>query len=54
MISQICEEINVNTNGHTEIRIEKCLSVEFRDGWEKWSLEDVYRTIKVMDIRYSD
>jgi hypothetical protein len=53
-MSPISPEINVITNsGYAEIHIEKCLWVELLDGWEKWSLKDVIRTIKTMKKRAS-
>ena len=49
MMTQTSTEINVNTiPGYAEIRIEKCLDAELLNGWEKWSLKDIIRTIKVM------
>ena len=53
MISQISPEINVNTKGYADVRIENCLNAELLNGWEKWSLKDVVHTIKVMKEKIS-
>ena len=54
MMSQTSAEINADINpGYAEVRIEKCLDAELLDGWEKWSLKDVIRTINIMKGKIS-
>ena len=55
MMSQTSAEINADINpGYEEVRIEKCLDAELLDGWEKWSLKDVIRTINIMKGKISN
>ena len=55
MMSQTSAKINADINpGYAELRIEKCLDAELLDGWEKWSLKDVIRTINIMKGKISN
>ena len=54
MMSQTSAEINADINpGYAEVHIEKCLDAELLDGWEKWSLKDIIRTINIMKGKIS-
>ena len=50
MKSQTNPNVDANvTPVYADIRTEKCCNVEMLDAWEHWTLEDVIRTIELMN-----